>query len=129
MRKPDKRKLKPVVNRKPKDVVTTEMLSEELSEITGFRKQDIHLVLKEFGKLALKKVLDVKSVKISSIGTLFPLVRIGCYSPLLEYKFGPEGAVGRNKFIPKFQITQSLKRDLDSMEVPYELAEQQFLKK
>ena len=49
MRKPDKRKLKPVVNRKPKDIVTTEMLSEELSEITGFRKQDIHLVKKSLG--------------------------------------------------------------------------------
>lgn len=121
----EKRKLKPLNHRKPEKCFYQHEMAEEISKRTGFTKNDVLMVLKEYGEIAREKLCDGAKVYFSGIGTMFPIVKVGRYSYVLQYKYGGDGMT-KAQFVPRLHFCRSLKDDMKAIEVPEELIEAQY---
>jgi nucleoid DNA-binding protein len=121
----EQRKLKPLNQRKPERCFYQHEMAKELCEKTGFRKEDVLLVLQEYGRLAREKVCQGYKVYFSGMGTIYPKVRVGRYSYILQYKYGGDG-MGKEQFVPKMDFGKPFKAQLKAIEVPKELLEFQY---
>ena len=70
-----KRKLKPLSERKPKEMIKLDKLARKVSEDTGFTSSDIKLVLRSAIDIVINYLKDGKSVSLPKIGMFFPVIK------------------------------------------------------
>lgn len=121
----ERRKLKPLNHRKPERKINHSVMCKNIADATGFRKEDVLEVLYAYGELARQEMLNGNKVYFSGIGTLYPLVQIGKYSPVLQLKKGGDG-ITKTVYIPKMAFNINLKKDLKEIEISDEIIEAQF---
>lgn len=69
-----KRKLKPYAKRRPLELAKHHDLMKEVSENTGYAFTNVKEVFDEYFKLVRRSLLDIKRVKISGVGEIYPIV-------------------------------------------------------
>ena len=123
--KPPRSRLKPLSQRRPDEKLSHAEALKMISDDTGFTIQDIREVLLSFGKVARNTLLEGKQVYFPLIGTAYPIVRVGCYSPIMEIKKGGDG-ITAPQFVPKFHFNAVTKKLLKEKKVSKELEMKQF---
>tara|TARA_R100000935_G_C2832077_1_gene165697 strand:- start:1365 stop:1766 length:402 start_codon:yes stop_codon:yes gene_type:complete len=118
------RKLKPIVLRKPKDVVPHDEILKSIADSTGFTKTDIETVIDEYLSLLRCELLERKMVKLRNIGSIYPVV----HPPRLVTNMGGrDGRVDKksnyDRFLTeprwniKFQLENGLAKDVKDIMV------------
>lgn len=117
--------LKPLAERRPKEKLSHSQMLKEISKKTGFRVCDIREVLKCYGEVGRQTLLDGKQLYIPLIGTAYPIVKVGRYSPVLQMKKGGDG-ITKPMIVPKFCFNKVTKRQLKEIEVSKEVEQAQY---
>lgn len=108
------RKLKPIHLRKPKETVNHDELVKTVARNTGFTIADVRSCIDEYLSVMKFEILERKSVKLSGIGSLQPMVQ----PPRKVTNMGGTGVEDYNRIIMdarwniKFQAEISLIKDV-----------------
>ena len=121
----ERRKLKPINQRKPEKSFSQSEIAEEICKETGFTRKDVLLVLQQYGKIAREKLCSGSKVYFSGIGTMFPIVKVSRYSFVLQYKYGGDGMT-EPQYVPKMHFCKPLKNKLKEVEISEELINEQY---
>ena len=70
-----KRKLKPLRHRKPEVTTTVKDMTKYIMEDTGFREDDIQLVLKSMITFIKNSLLEGLAVSLPKLGIFYPLIK------------------------------------------------------
>lgn len=112
-------KLKPISLRKPKDSISHVEMVKEVAKETGFLSSDVDRCIDAYLNQIRLELLDRKSVKVRSIGSLIPIVK----PPKKVVNMG--GSSGQTyepmildaKWYIMFQMATSLIRDVEDIMV------------
>ena len=72
--------------RRPDKLYNTSKIAGDISEITGFTKIDVQLVLKLYGKIAREKILSGYNVRMTGLFDAFRVVYPAKFTFLASYR-------------------------------------------
>lgn len=70
-----KKKLKPLRHRKPKQTTTVKDMTKYIKDETGFREDDILLVIRAMIKFVKEMMLNKIGVSLPKLGIFYPLIK------------------------------------------------------
>lgn len=110
-----KRVLKPLRHRKPKKTTTIKQMSEFIKDDTGFREDDIQLVLRSMIKFIKNSMMKGFAVSLPKLGIFFPLIKPA------RTVMSMNGGVGRptkmkmaDRWQMKFKTSEAVDRLMES---------------
>jgi nucleoid DNA-binding protein len=108
-----KRKLKPMISRKSKDIFPFNEVRLEVAKKTGFRRDDVDAVFLAFQEVLTDAFMRKQSVRIPNIGTLSPIIkpsRVGM--SLNGGKSAPTKMIVPDRYILRFYDSSVIREKL-----------------
>ena len=127
--KSEKRVLKPLSQRKPKESLSYPELVDAVSKETKFRKPEVKLLMDTMLSIVHKNLVKKKSVRLPELGTLFPTIKRSRVGMALNGGVGkPVRMVVPDCWKARFQTSRDLEQDLSKLSVSEEELEELFKK-
>ena len=119
--KTNKRKLKPLSQRKPEESIAYPDLVDMVVRKTKYRKVEVKLLMDTMFDIVHDSVCNKKSVKLPKLGTLFPTVKRSRIGMALNGGVGkPVPCVVPDRWLARFQVSRDLEDDLKKLTVSEE---------
>ena len=118
----EKRKLKPIRERMPENKVGNNWLCDMIAKETGFRVNDIRIVLKTLVKITIDEVCKGRAVNITNLGVIYPLVKMG---KNLHINLGNKPI--RPFIVPKMNFSRIAKNELKKIRVTEDKINAQYV--
>ena len=116
-----KRKLKPLRKRKPEQTTTIKELCKWVSQDTGFREDDIQLVIRSITSYIKDSVMRGFGVSLPKLGIFYPLIKPARTVMSMNGGIGtPTKMKMDSRYQMKFKTSDSIDRDLAEKEVSKE---------
>jgi nucleoid DNA-binding protein len=116
-----KRKLKPLRYRKPERTTTVKEMCEYVSKETGFRQEDIAIVIKSLIKFIKQSMRLKLAVSLPKLGIFYPLIKPKRTVMSMNGGVGtPTKMTMDSRWQMKFNTSESIDRELAEIEVSEE---------
>jgi nucleoid DNA-binding protein len=117
----EKRKLKPLSERKPKELIKMRTLAREVSRRTGYTTKDVTEVWRVGIDVIIEYLKDEKSVILPKVGMLFASIKPSRKVTNMNGGVGfPESMVMAARWVIRFRPGIFIKKDLMNKEVTKE---------
>lgn len=116
-----KKRLKPLRERKPQKTTTVKEMCEFISKETGFRQDDIQIVIKSLARYVKHCMMLKLGVSLPKIGILYPLIKPARTVMSMNGGVGtPTKMKMDSRWQMKFKASESVDRELADIEVSEE---------
>lgn len=116
-----KKRLKPLRERKPQRTTTVKEMCEFISEETGFRQDDIAIVIKSMIKFIKRSIRLKMGVSVPKLGIFYPLIKPARTVMSMNGGVGtPTKMKMDSRWQMKFKTSEAIDRELAEMEVSEE---------
>ena len=113
-----KRKLKPLKERKPSKTTTVKEMAKFVSAETGFREDDILIVIKSIIKYVYVSIKGGLAVSFPKLGIFYPLIKPKRIVMSMNGGIGTPTKMSMNsRWQMKFKTSDSIDRELAEIEV------------
>lgn len=116
-----KRKLKPIKDRRPTKKIGDMEMYRRVAKETGFRKEDIRLVIKAISKITNDELCNGNAVSIKDLGVFYPMVKMGG-----NFHINRSDKPIKPVVVPKINFSMIVKNELKKIEVTQEQIDAQY---
>lgn len=117
----EKRILKPLPQRKPKETVSYPKLVKKVAKSSKYRESDVKIVVDQFLKSIVEELEKKKAIRLPGIGILFPSIKPSRVGMALNGGVGkPTKVIVPDRWMVKFQPSRRLEQLLFGLSVSEE---------